>query len=153
MIRPLRAEIQTRVVLHVSHDDPLPIRLVDGQVLDKDQDRDVAPHVLRCLPGVLVPQLRLELLQAVLQHKVVSLFIVLVPVLELGFVPPLFAELLIHGSLIVNDVDHRVVYHAQGDLIGCLNRVRSRSAQIRSGWPGRQYQRWVLQVRNDLGKL
>ena len=55
LIRPLRSEIQIRVCLHGRHAAPLPVRLVEGKVLDKKQDLDDSHHVLRCLPGVLVP--------------------------------------------------------------------------------------------------
>ena len=36
LIRPLCAKIHIHVDLHGSHDTPLPIRLVEGQVLDNE---------------------------------------------------------------------------------------------------------------------
>ena len=136
LIRPLCAEIQIIAGLYGLHDDPLPVHIVEVQVSDKEQDRDDTPRILRCLRGVLVLQLRLDLLRAVLQNKVLSLHVVLVPVLQLGVVPPLIVELLIHGILIVDVVDHQDVHHAQGDPIVCLERVEYQSSQIRfwSAW-------------------
>ena len=87
-----------------------------------------------------------------LQHDVVPLCVVLVPVLQMGVIPPLIAELLIHGSLVVDVVGHQVSHHAQGDWIGCLDCVRSLSAEIRSFRPDWRYQRRVLQVGHELGK-
>ena len=36
LIRPLRAETYIRVGLHSRHDNPLPVRLIEGQVPDKE---------------------------------------------------------------------------------------------------------------------
>ena len=62
LICPLHAKIQIHVGLNSFHDAPLPVHLVEGQVPDKQQDRDEDPRVFSYLPGVLVPQLRLKLL-------------------------------------------------------------------------------------------
>ena len=123
LVRPLRAEIQTHVGLNGRHDATPTVCLVEGQVLDKEQDRNCAPSFppLSSMSLGSADPPRSPSGSAAARGSIPLRCSR--PSSRAGRRTSIIADVLIQGRLIVDVVNHWDVYHAQGDPIGCIDRV------------------------------